>query len=145
MISSGAAALLRSSISRTASRSVASSILVSLASRSDVSPKSKCYYHSSSATTSSALSNGKFLNYSMMYHDSVAFLLSNQLGIPAFMASSAKTPTQVAEEFNLSVRAASALLVTLCRMDIVNVHTDNNESVDDIVYELTPSASEYRM
>ena len=115
--------------------------------RSDVSFKHQ-YYHSSSANLSSPLqgpTNGKYLDYSMLYHDSVAFLLSNQLGIPPFIGSDTKTPTQVAKEFNLSIRAASALLVTLCRMDVVQVHTDSNESVDYIVYELTPSASEYSM
>jgi len=78
----------------------------------------------------------------MLYHDSVAFLLSNQLGIPTFIGGGTKTPTEVAKEFNLSIRAASALLVTLCRMGVVQVHTDSDESVDDIIYELTPSASE---
>jgi hypothetical protein len=89
------------------------------------------------------VSNGKYLNYSMIYHDSVAFLLSNQLGIPTFIDNSSKTPTEVAKKFNLSVRGASALLVTLCRMDVVQVLKDSDESVDDIVYELTPSARKF--
>jgi SAM-dependent methyltransferase len=85
----------------------------------------------------------------MLYHDSVAFLVGNQLGIPVFMASDSannsitsagKNPAQVAQEFNLSIRGASALLVTLCRMDVVQILKDSDESVDDIVYELTPSA-----
>ena len=98
--------------------------------------------------SSEKISNGKFLNYSMLYHDSVAFLLSNQLGIPIFLGgrnySIAKpTAEQVANEFNLSVRAASALLVTLCRMDVVQIVQDNDGSVDEIIYELTPSAREF--
>lgn len=100
----------------------------------------------SKTTSSPPPSNGNYLNYSMMYHDSVAFLLSNQLGIPPFIASnnySGKTPSQVASEFDLSIRAASALLVTLCRMDVVQIHTDSDESVDDIIYELTPSAKQF--
>ena len=108
--------------------------------RSDISFKHQCYYSSSAKLQGPT--NGKYLNYSMLYHDSVAFLLSNQLGIPPFIGSDSKTPTQVAKEFNLSIRAASALLVTLCRMDVVQIHTDSDESVDDIKYELTPSASE---
>lgn len=86
------------------------------------------------------------MNYSMLYHDSVAFLLSNQLGIPTFLTTedfSGKTPAMVAEEFNLSLRGASALLVTLCRMDVVQVLDDSDESVDEIVYELTPSAKKF--
>jgi hypothetical protein len=82
----------------------------------------------------------------MIYHDSVAFLLSNQLGIPTFMASNdccGKTPAMVANEFNLSVRGASALLVTLCRMDVVQILEDSDESVDEIVYKLTPSAKKF--
>ena len=109
--------------------------------RSDVSLKHQYHFHSSSAKLQGP-TNGKYLDYSMLYHDSVAFLLSNQLGIPPFIGSDTKTPTQVAREFNLSIRAASALLVTLCRMEVVQVHTDSDESVDDIVYDLTPSASE---
>ena len=83
------------------------------------------------------------MSYAMLYHDSVAFLLSNQLGIPVFMANESKTPTDVANEFNLSVRAASALLVTLCRMDVVEIAKDSDYSVDDIVYRLTPSAKTF--
>ena len=98
------------------------------------------------SSVSSSVSNGKFLNYAMLYHDSVAFLVSNRLGIPVFMASddfSGKTPTQVAKAFNLSVRSASALLVTLCRMDVVQIQQDSDESVDDIIYELTPAAQTF--
>ena len=94
-------------------------------------------------TSSMPGTNGGFLKYSMMYHDSVAFLLSNQLGLPNQFVDGAKTPTQIAEELDLSVRGASALLVTLCRMDVVQVLQDSDESVDDVVYELTPSAREY--
>lgn len=100
------------------------------------------------------VTNGKYLNYSMLYHDSVAFLVSNQLGIPAFFmvsdsdnanhshsgSGNGKTPSQVAKEFNLSIRGTSALLVTLCRMDVVQILHDDDDSVDDVVYELTPSA-----
>eukprot|EP00984_Skeletonema_dohrnii_P035986 scaffold36452_cov150-Skeletonema_dohrnii-CCMP3373.AAC.1 len=100
-------------------------------------------YHSSSRSMSSDVTNGKFMQYSMLYHDSVAFLVSNQLGIPVFMASEPKTPADVAKKFNLSVRAASALLVTLCRMDVVQVVKDSDDSVDDIVYGLTPSAKTF--
>ena len=91
----------------------------------------------------SSVTNGSYLKYSMMYHDSVAFLLSNRLGLPSRFVDGAKTPTQIANDLNLSVRGASALLVTLCRMDVVQVLQDSEESVDDIVYELTPSAREY--
>lgn len=107
------------------------------------------YFSSSTVLSSSSpptVSNGKYMNYSMLYHDSVAFLVSNQLGLPPFIATdnnSGKTPSDVAKEFKLSVRAASALLVTLCRMDVVEVHTDNDNSVDDIIYKLTPSAVEF--
>ena len=94
-------------------------------------------------TSSMPGTNGGFLKYSMMYHDSAAFLLSNQLGLPNQFVDGAKTPTQIAEELDLSVRGASALLVTLCRMDVVQVLQDSDESVDDVVYELTPSAREY--
>ena len=145
-IGAAAASAVRCGLSRTgAHRSVvlaSSSLFANI--RSDVSFKHRCY-HSSSANLSSPLqgpTKGKYLDYSMLYHDSVAFLLSNQLGIPHFIGSDSKTPTQVAKECNLSIRAASALLVTLCRMEVVKVHTDSDESVDDIVYELTPSASE---
>jgi hypothetical protein len=79
----------------------------------------------------------------MLYHDSVAFLLSNQLGIPVFMAEDPKTPVDVAKEFNLSVRGASALMVTLCRMDVVKVVKDSDNSVDEILYGLTASAKTY--
>lgn len=91
------------------------------------------------------VTSGNFLKNTMLYFDSGAFLLSNQLGIPSFIASAGtgKTPTDVAKEFNLSVRGASALLVTLCRMDVVQVIQDSNESVDDIVYGLSPSAEIY--
>ena len=89
------------------------------------------------------VTNGSYLKYSMMYHDSVAFLLSNQLRLPSHFVDGAKTPTQIAKDLNLSVRGASALLVTLCRMDVVQVLQDSDESVDDVVYELTPSAREY--
>ncbi|KAL7553013.1 hypothetical protein ACHAWF_016258 [Thalassiosira exigua] len=98
------------------------------------------------SSTSSPVTNGNFFNYSMLYHDSVAFLVSNQLGIPNFIATneySGKTPMEVAKKFDLSVRGASALLVTLCRMDVVQVREDSDESVDDIVYELTPSAKKF--
>lgn len=142
-IGAATASAVRCGLSRTtgAHRSVvlASSTLFAII-RSDVSFKHQ-YYHSSSAKLQ-APTNGKYLNYSMLYHDSVAFLLSNQLGIPTFIGGGTKTPTEVAKEFNLSIRAASALLVTLCRMGVVQVHTDSDESVDDIIYELTPSASE---
>ena len=94
-----------------------------------------------------SLTNGRYLNYAMLYHDSVAFLISNDLGIPQWMAAhknnnsdDGTTPDQVAERFNLSRRAASALLVTLCRMGVVNVHKGSGDSVDDIRYVLTPSA-----
>jgi len=100
-------------------------------------------YLGSSRVMSSDVTNGRFMEYSMLYHDSVAFLVSNQLGIPVFMASEPKTPADVAKEFNLSVRAASALLVTLCRMDVVQVVKDSDDSVDDIVYGLTPSAQTF--
>ena len=46
--------------------------------------------------------------------------------------SKGKTPAQVAKQFNLSVRAASALLVTLCRLEVVRILTDDDHSVDDI-------------
>ena len=91
----------------------------------------------------SSVTNGSYLKYSMMYHDSVAFLLSNQLELPSRFVDGAKTPTQIAKDLNLSVRGASALLVTLCRIFVVQVLQDSEESVDDIVYELTPSAREY--
>ena len=94
-------------------------------------------------TSSMSGTNGGFLKYSMMYHDSVAFLLSNQLGLPNQLVDGAKTPKKIAKELNLSVRGASALMVTLCRMDVVQVLQDSDESVDDVVYELTPSAREY--
>ncbi|KAL7496064.1 hypothetical protein ACHAWT_006354 [Skeletonema menzelii] len=108
-------------------------------------PTGRKSYHSSGAllSSSSGVTNGKFMSYAMLYHDSVAFLLSNQLGIPVFMANESKTPTDVANEFNLSVRAASALLVTLCRMDVVEIAKDSDYSVDDIVYRLTPSAKTF--
>lgn len=96
-----------------------------------------------SSSSSSGVTNGKFMEYSMLYHDSVAFLLSNQLGIPVFMASEPKTPADVAKEFNLSVRGASALLVTLCRMDVVEILKDSDDCVDEIVYGLTPSAETF--
>ena len=142
-IGAATASAVRCGLSRTtgARRSVvlaSSSLFANI--RSDVSFKHQCY-HSSSSTLQGP-TNGKYLNYSMLYHDSVAFLLSNQLGIPPFIGSGTKTPAEVAKEFNLSIRAASALLVTLCRMEVVQVHTDSDESVDDIIYELTPSASE---
>jgi len=54
-----------------------------------------------------------------------------------------KTPAQVAAKFNLSLRAASALLVTLCRLDVVQIVIDSPDSVDDIVYELTPTATTF--
>ena len=93
--------------------------------------------------SSVSVTNGGFLKHSMLYHDSVAFLLSNQLGLPSQFVGGGKTPTQVAKALNLSVRGASALLVTLCRMEVVQVLHDSDESVDDVVYELTPSAQEY--
>ena len=99
-------------------------------------------YHSSVATFSD-VTNGHFMSYAMLYHDSVAFLLSNQLGIPVFMADDPKTPVDVANEFNLSVRGASALMVTLCRMDVVKVVKDSDDSVDEILYGLTASAKTY--
>ena len=144
-IGAATASAVRCGLSRTgARRSVvlaSSSLFANI--RSDVSFKHQ--YYSSSTNLSLPLqgpTNGKYLDYSMLYHDSVAFLLSNQLGIPPFIGGGTKTPTEVAKEFNLSIRAASALLVTLCRMEVVQVHTDSDESVDDIVYDLTPSASE---
>jgi len=77
----------------------------------------------------------------MLYFDSVAFLLSNDLGIPHWMAEgAAKTPQQVAQRFDLSLRAASALLVTLCRLEVVHVFKDDDDSVDEIEYEITPAA-----
>ena len=75
--------------------------------------------------------NGPYLDYSMLYFDSIAFLLSNQLGIPAHVGgdgNSGKTPAQVAARFNLSLRGASALLVTLCRMNVVQIQEDSDES-----------------
>ncbi|KAL7459745.1 hypothetical protein ACHAWC_011478 [Mediolabrus comicus] len=108
-------------------------------------PTGRKSYHSSVATFSSSaeVTNGRFMSYAMLYHDSVAFLLSNQLGIPVFMAEDPKTPVDVAKEFNLSVRGASALMVTLCRMDVVKVVKDSDNSVDEILYGLTASAKTY--
>ncbi|EJK51496.1 hypothetical protein THAOC_29325, partial [Thalassiosira oceanica] len=113
--------------------------------------------------------NGPYLNYSMLYFDSIAFLLSNKLGIPAYIGGDGncgKTPAHVAAHFNLSLRGASALLVTLCRMNVVQIKEDSDESggldflavvsvasldspkptvakVDDIVYDLTPAAVKF--
>jgi hypothetical protein len=108
-------------------------------------PTGRKSYHSSVATFSSSadVTNGRFMSYAMHYHDSVAFLLSNQLGIPVFMAEDPKTPVDVAKEFNLSVRGASALMVTLCRMGVVKVVKDSDNSVDEILYGLTASAKTY--
>ena len=95
----------------------------------------------STAKSPANLTNGKFLNYAMLYHDSVAFLLCNDLGIPHWMSTQERvTPMQVADRFNLSCRAASAFLVTLCRMDVVKVIEDDENSVDEIEYGLTSSA-----
>lgn len=101
---------------------------------------------SSSSSSSENATSGKFRGHSMNYQNSVAYLLSNKLGIPTFMATDevlGKTPSQVAQKFNLSVRGASALLVTLCRMDVVQILEDSDESVDDIVYKITPSAKKF--
>ena len=75
--------------------------------------------------------NGPYLDYSMLYFDSIAFLLSNKLGIPAYMGedgNTGHTPAQIAAQFNLSLRGASALLVTLCRMNVVQIQEDSDES-----------------
>lgn len=88
------------------------------------------------------VTNGKFLDAAMLYHDCVAYLMAIEQGIPPWIGQQKPgvTPTDVAQQFGLSLRAASALLVTLCRLDVVVVQTDNDISVDNIVYNLSPSA-----
>jgi hypothetical protein len=90
--------------------------------------------------------NGDFLNYAMLYNDSIAYLICNQLGIPQWIATTSTnsiTPSDIAKQFNLSIRGSSALLVTLCRMKVVSVYIDDDDSVDDIQYILTDNANKY--
>ena len=59
----------------------------------------RCSSSSTSTTSTPAVptppaavpTNGKYLNYAMLHHDSVAFLLSNQLGIPEYIANDTST------------------------------------------------------
>lgn len=100
-------------------------------------------------TTTSApmqhVTNGKFLDAAMLYHDCVAYLMAVEQGIPPWIAlqPGGATPADVAQQFGLSVRAASAILVTLCRLDVVVVQTDDDSSIDTIVYSLSPSAQTF--
>jgi len=116
-----------------------------------------------------SLTNGRFLEYAMLHYDSVAYMTSLQLGIPQYLAdkrtkatrssdsdsvssdddrdddeeeaTDTATPAQVADEFQLTLRSASAFLVTLCRLGVVRVAVDDEESVDAVSYALTEEAA----
>jgi hypothetical protein len=92
-----------------------------------------------------ALTNGKFLDGAMLYHDCVAYLVAVEQGIPPYIGSQegGATPGQVATRFGMSLRATSALLVTLCRMGVVVVRRDSDESVDLITYALSAAAHKF--
>lgn len=86
------------------------------------------------------LTNGKFMEFSMLHYDSIAFLVFNDLGVAPFMANNHASPKDVAQHFNLSVRAAAILMATMCRQGILDVAVDNDESLEAVQYVLTEPA-----
>lgn len=87
------------------------------------------------------LTNGKIMEFSMLHYDSIAFLVFNDLGVAPFMANrELSSPKDVAQQFNLSVRAAAILMATMCRQGILDVAVDNDESLEAVQYVLTEHA-----